>query len=115
MLKRYTNNGNTLVLVDEITQPALASAQAVLGECIFSGLLIQPDGVNEVTVNVYDNTEASGNRLLPSDVKVNGANGLWTIGFYPGIDVNNGIYIELAVAGGGSAEYQVLYAQGGIG
>lgn len=106
MLKR---SDSVLILVNKITQPATASGQALLGECAFAGLIVRPDGANDVTLNVYDNTEASGNRLLPSDVIIKGAGGLWAIGFDPAIDVEVGIYVEIAVAGSGTVEYQVLY------
>lgn len=109
MLKRY---GNILILVNEVTQPAIASEQAVLGDCVFAGLVVRPDGTNEVTLNVYDSEDASGDRLLPSNLKVSGTGGLWAIGFNPGVSVEIGIYVDLAVAGGGSVEYQVLYDHG---
>jgi hypothetical protein len=111
MLRRY-NNSDVPFLVNKVTQPADASGQAVGTECAFAGLIVRPDGINEVTLNVYDNTEASGSRVLPSDIKVKGDVGLWAIGCDPGIDVTVGIYVHLAIAGGGSAEYQVLYDDG---
>ena len=112
-IKHY-GSGIIMSPVNKVTQPALSSAQALSGECVFAGLIVRPDGTNEVTLNVYDNTEASGNRILPSNVKVAGDLGLWAIGFNPGIVVETGVYVHLAVAGGGSAEYQVLYDDGTI-
>jgi hypothetical protein len=111
---KHFGSGIVMTLVNKVTQPAAVSGQAVLGGCAFAGLIVRPDGTNEVTLNVFDNTEALGNRILPSDIKVKGNAGLWAIGFDPGVDVEVGVYVELAVAGGGSAEYQVLYDESAI-
>jgi len=106
MLEKF---GSTLVSVNKLTQPAAESGQGVLGKCVFAGLIVRPDGTNEVTLNVYDNTEAAGNRLLPSNITVPGYGGLWTVAVYPGVTAEVGIYVDLIVAGSGSVEYQVLY------
>lgn len=111
MLRRY-NQSDTLLQALKVTQPATESALAVEHECVFNGLIIKTDGVNDVTINVYDNDEASGNRLLPSDVVILGSVGFCTIGVAPGIDVVNGVYVSVSVAAYGDVEYQVLYDDG---
>lgn len=111
MLRRY-NQSDTLLLASKVTQPASVSGPAVTTECVFNGLIIKTDGINDVTINVYDNDEASGNRILPSDIVILGAVGLCSIGFNPGIDVRNGVFVSIGVAGYGAFEYQVLYDDG---
>jgi len=111
MLKTY-NSGSTLLHSAKTTQPAAVSGLAVNTEGVFYGLIIKTDGSNNVVLNVYDNNAASGNRLLPSDLIIQGSVGLWTLGLTPGIDVETGIYVSVAVAGYGSCEYQVLYDDG---
>jgi len=60
---------------------------------------------------VYDNTEASGSKLIPTDTVIPGNVNLAMIEFGTPILAENGIYVSASVAGGGSASYQVQYDQ----
>lgn len=94
-----------------LTSPAAASALAVTGRSAFYGIIVRTDGVNAVTLNVYDNTEASGSKLIPTDTVIPGNVNLAMIEFGTPILAENGIYVSASVAGGGSASYQVQYDQ----
>ena len=93
----------------ETTQPASMSALAVSGPGRFSGLVVKTDGVNAVTLNVFDSASAAGNRILPQDVVIPGNAGVWAYSENPPLRVHTGIYVGIAIAGGGSASYQVRY------
>lgn len=96
-----------IVPVHEQTAPASASGIAYSGHSVFNGLIVKTDGTNDVTLNVYDNTAASGTRLLPSDVIVPGTARLFVIEFNRGIECQNGIYVDGTCSG--SFEWQALY------
>ncbi len=97
------------VHVAKLTAPASASGIAFTGACVFYGIVIRTDGSNDVTFSIYKNTAASGDKLIPEDVIVNGATKIFTYGLDPGIWCTTGIYVKTAVAGGGSYSWQVEY------
>jgi len=106
------NESNAVVVgvvnrTTEYTQPITVSSGIVNGSCVFYGIGINPDGINNITLNVYDNTTAAGNQLLPSDVVINGTSGLTSITFDKGLYCENGIYINVICSG--TLEYQVYY------
>ena len=79
------------------------------GECAFHGIVLKTDGSNNVTLNIYDNTAASGTKLIPTDFVVPGSD--YYFGYSPpkAIKCSNGVYISVSVAGGGSCAFQVFY------
>jgi hypothetical protein len=86
-----------------------ASALIVTGSGIFLGLLIKCDGTNDLTLNVFDAVSAAGTQLIPTDLVFDGTVKANSLGLLPGIRFVTGLYLEIAVAGGGSCEVQVLY------
>ena len=86
-----------------------ASGIVLTGSGQFHGFAIKCDGTNDVTVNVYDNVEASGTKLIPTDTIFDGTvkSNAWSE--IPPISVDNGIYIKIAVAGGGACEIVPRY------
>ena len=98
-----------------ITVPAATSGVAVTGACAFHGIIITTDGANDITLNLYKNTAASGEKLIPSDGStdaiVRGTTGLFTYSLGPAVWCEIGIYVQVSVAGGGTCSYQVLYDQ----
>lgn len=96
-------------LVAQLTSPATASAASITGEALFYGLIFVTDGTNNITVNVYDAGSATGTKLVPTDLVILGGARVFTLSFDPGIKVNNGIYVDVSVAGGGTCSYQVMY------
>ena len=87
------------------------SASIATGRGFFYGIIVRTDGTNNVTLNVYDSGAASGNRLLPSNIVINGVNNVsgWAFGTDPALKFTAGIYVDASVAGGGTVEYEVLY------
>jgi len=101
---------NTKVFTSKVTAPATASAASVATAAAFYGLIFQTDGTNNITVNVYDNaTAGSGTKLVPTNTIIKGSEQSWALSIDPPIACTNGIYVNIAVAGSGSASYQVLY------
>jgi len=105
------STGSGQVAVASLTAPATASGIAVTGACAFHGIVVTTDGANDITINIFDNTAASGTRLLPTDTIVRGINRTWTYELDPAIWCTTGIYVEISVAGGGSCSWQVHYDQ----
>ena len=102
------NVGNHGYIPKEKTAPAAASALAVNGRSVFYGIAVQPDGTNNVTLTLYDNTVASGtNYIIPSSIVINAGVGLATISDDDGLPVTNGIYVEVTTSG--ACSYQVYY------
>jgi hypothetical protein len=98
--------------INRITVPAAASSAAVSGACLFYGITVITDGTNNVTLNIYDNTAASGTRLIPTNFIIPGIDRYF--GYKPPLPIRctNGIYVSVSVAGGGTCSYQVLYDRG---
>lgn len=96
--------------VHKLSESKTASALIKTGACAFAGLIVVTDGTNEVTVNIYDNIEASGSdRFCPTDMPIRGAAKVFTLDYEPPIQGKTGIYVKISIAGGGSCSYQVVY------
>lgn len=75
------------------------SSLILTGEGLFLGFLIGTDAVNDPTITIYDNTEASGEEIVPTntyDASLYGLNG-WSPSVP--VEVANGIYVEITCAG----------------
>lgn len=103
---------NSSILVNELSSNYESSTAIVSGKSAFGGIVIKTDGTNNITLNIYDNTTNSGKRLIPPDSIVLGTSRVWALGYDPPIKCDNGIYIEVSVAGGGTCSFQVVYDQG---
>lgn len=95
----------------QITTTATASGTAVTGAVWFNGIIVKTDGSNNVTLNIYDGTGVTVTRLIPTDFVIPGTE--YYFGYRPPspIRCRIGIYVTIAVAGGGTASYQVLYSR----
>lgn len=102
--------GSHPVRVGEITTPATESAAAVTGVCAFLGIIVVTDETNDLTINIYDNTEASGTKLVPTDMIVKAASATWALSIDPGIPCSTGIYVDVTCSG--TYAYQVQYDNG---
>jgi hypothetical protein len=105
----YGLSNGAQVKAAALTAPAAVSSTAVTGRAVFHGFIMQTDGSNNVTMNIYDNTVASGTTLMPVDCVILGASRIYTFSYDPPVPCNTGIYVEVTVAGGGDCSYQVLY------
>jgi len=84
------------------------SAAAVFtGPGFFAGISITTDGTNNVSVDIYDNTAASGKQLTQTLVFI-GTDRVRTFSVGNLIKVDNGIYVNLTCSG--TYEYVVYYA-----
>lgn len=102
--------GSKSTEVHKLSEVKSESALIKTGICSFAGLILKTDNVNDVTVNLYDNIEASGSiRFCPNDMLIRGIAELSTLNYDPPIQGKTGIYVEISVAGGGSCSYQVVY------
>ena len=86
------------------------SALIKTGVCAFVGLILVTDKVNDVTINIYSNIEASGDaRCCPNNMLVRGTSEIFILNYDPPIMTTTGVYVDISVAGGGLCSYQVLY------
>ena len=82
-----------------------ADATILTGVGYFRQILVMPDGTNDVTVSIYDNTASSGTKLFPT-MTFSGTGGaqasppVW-------IPVNTGIRVDITTVG--TVAYVVLY------
>ncbi len=83
-------------------------AAVYTGRGLFKGMLITTDGTNNVTVSVYDNTANSGTKIIPTFVAL-GSSYTTAVSYDPGVAFATGISVDVTIAGGGTASYQVLY------
>jgi len=82
-----------------------SSAAHVEGPCVFNGLLVKTNGLNDTYLNVYDSITASGTRILPADFLVDKDKRLWPFSLDIGITCLNGVYVTIS----GASSVQVLY------
>lgn len=82
------------------TAEKTASAAIVTGAGKLCGVMIATDGTNAVTLNIYDNTAASGTKLIPTRViPTSSTSRGWSVGFNPAIPFKTGLYISVSTAG----------------
>jgi len=101
--------GSGQVQVCSITAPATASGVAVSGAVAFFGVIVKTDGVNDVTINIYNGANAAGDKIIPTDMVIAGRERTWALSYVPAVKCVGGIYVTISVAGGGTATYQILY------
>lgn len=87
------------------SQTASAAIKAAAG--LFFGILVATDGANAVTLDVYDNdAAAAGTKLIPQVVIPSSATDRLRKIFLPApVIAHEGIWVEVAVAGGGTCAY----------
>lgn len=90
-----------------------ASAIIMAREGRFFGLLVTPDGTNNITITVYDNASAASGKKLVTDLVIagNGGSQMWGPPIEP-VDCANGIYVDMSVAGGGTGKYVAYHEEG---
>ena len=92
-------------------EPAESSGEQTADATILSGvgyfkqIIVMPDGTNDVTVSIYDNTASSGTKILPTmtfagDGGAQASPPVW-------VAVNNGIRVDVTTVG--TVAYAVLY------
>lgn len=74
-----------------------ASASVVTGAGLFHSIIFSTNGTNANTVNIYDNTAASGTKLIPTDTRIttSATDRIQTITFDPPVRFYTGIYVSV--------------------
>ena len=88
-----------------------ASAAISTTSGVFHGILLVTDATNAVILSIYDNVSAaSGTELIPTTtVTTSATNRITGISIEPPVRYDNGIYVSVSVAGGGTVTYMVYY------
>ena len=87
---------------------AIETGLICTGPGVFGGFLLGMDGANDPTITIYDNTEASGEEMVPTstyDASTLGLNGALIGKHLPGF--KNGLYVEVTITG--AKEIVVFY------
>jgi len=71
------------------------------------GLMVTPDGTNNVTINTYDNDSAAGGKIIHPAWTLTGSGGSQTLSFNPPMEIRNGIYVDVTTTG--TVSYMVYY------
>jgi hypothetical protein len=80
----------------------------VSGPGYLFGIMVVTDGTNPVTVKVYDNTTATGTKIIPDwTVTTGAADRYQRLSFNPPLNFNTGLSIDITI-GAGSASYVVF-------
>ena len=77
---------------------------------LFDGLIVQTDGTNDITFDIYDNTSATGTKLVPTSLKVKGTSETFALSYDPPVKGGTGLYVDITTTG--TVAYQVLYRVG---
>lgn len=85
------------------------SASITTGSGYFHGLFFVTDGASGVTVEVFDNTSASGKELMPqTPILTSATNKVHTISFDPPVFYDTGIYVRVT-GSSGATNYMVYF------
>jgi hypothetical protein len=99
-------SGPSSIVIQSTEQSA--DATVYTGGGWFYGIILTTDGTNSVTVDIYDNTAASGTKLIPTTViPSSAAERSASIGFGSPVNFSNGIYVDITTSG--TAGYMVYY------
>lgn len=83
-----------------------ADALIQTGQGSLHGLFFIPDGSNTITVSIYDNTAASGKKLIPTFIVPATPSGqLYSVGISPPVQFGTGLYVDITCSG--TAHYVV--------
>lgn len=104
--------GCTRVHCGEQSTPVGVSGSHYKGRCVFLEVLVATDGINNVTINIYDNIKASGERIGNPNMVILGTERNWTYSSILARLCKKGIYIKVSVAGGGTCNVSVEYDTG---
>lgn len=85
-----------------------ASKLIYTGDGNLHKIVVSTDGTNAVTLDAYDETSATGTKLIPTWIVTSSSTDrTQTIGFSPPVRYSKGLYINVSVAGGGTTAYVV--------
>ena len=89
---------------------AIKTADALIytGESWLYGIVVATDATNSVTVEIYDNTSATGTQVHPDwIVPTSASNRMSVLSFDPPLNMDTGIYVDVTTSG--TVSYTVYY------
>lgn len=89
------------------TATLTADSAAVTGAGWLYGVVIVTDGTNAPTIAIYDNTSATGTKLVP-DMVLAATPRVQTLSLDPALAFSTGAYVDITL-GGGTIAYMVYY------
>lgn len=93
----------------DFTTTLTADAAAVTGTGYLYGISCKTDGTNAVTFQIYDNTEASGTRIVQDYIcSTSSTNRVCVFGWDPPIPFKTGVYVNITSTDA-SPDYVVYY------
>lgn len=95
-------------LFQAFTSNKTADSLIFTGTCFFRGFIVQPDGTNDVSLTFYDNTSATGNKIVAT-MTFKGTGGPQALQLPVKIQCFNGIYVDVTTAG--TVEYTVFFGR----
>jgi hypothetical protein len=100
----FSGPGDTMKPSIDYTADALVRT----GKLNLYSIFFVTDGVNDVTVKLYDSLSATGTTLVPTYVYAADANNLnRTISFSPPLQLRTGLYVDITTAG--TVTYKVYF------
>lgn len=84
-----------------------ADTTILTGQGFFKQLIIMPDGTNDVTVSIYDNTASSGTKIVPTMTFAGNGGAQATPPVW--VSVSTGIRVDVTTAG--TVAYVVIYRE----
>lgn len=99
----FSGPGDTMKASIDYTADALVRT----GKINLYGLFFVLDGVNTLTINLYDGTDATGATLIPECVFEAADGDNRVIGFSTPLQLKTGLYVDITTAG--TVTYKVYY------
>jgi len=95
---------------DYVNQSTEKSASASISTTsgYLYGITISTDATNAVAIDIYDNTAASGTKLIQTmTITTSATDRVTSIGFNPPVEYRTGLYVSVTCAG--TVGYMVYY------
>lgn len=96
--------------VVQVSVEGTTSSAIVSGASVFHGLVMETDGINDVTFAVYNGTSAAGTLITTSSLKITGSDNWNVLDSVLPIGCANGIYVDVTCSG--TYKYMVYYDDG---
>ena len=105
------SNNRRIFAINKKIQSELSDSTAAIhynGECVLFGVMIGTDGTNDVTINVYDGIDDTGDVAYTPNIKIQGSAGLVYIS-PESILMTTGIFITAEVDNDGVCYHRAYY------
>lgn len=98
--------------VDRVSYSGTSEGDALIasGRAEFHGITITGDGTNAVTVDIYNNTAGSGDKITPTlNFPQSATSKTQAYGVNPPVSCGTGIYVDVTTAG--TVSYTVYFSR----